>query len=252
MRSPQPHPTGCPALSPRSCLRAWRRAAGPWAPYVWPTPLTAPRPAGAPRDDAAETLAAAWVEELHAALSRDTGPAGGAWRARAALAIADLPALVALASAPCLLRHGIRPVAVLRRWPSPNGLLPAGPLVDVYARYAGQLRLRGRPRGAVFLVESERRLALPPARWEPPAPLRTHLDNRYTLDTQDLPVPARLHAGGITTVLAVTPPEPALPAPDLADYYRSLAAHGITVAMLPLEALAGVVTHPEAPEAPAP
>lgn len=233
----------------REALRAWRRAAGPWAPYVWPTLLTVPRPPDVRPDGSAESLASLWVEEFHTALSDD--PAGRAWREGAALAIADLPALVALASGPFLTHWGIRPVAVLRRWPSPQGLLPYAPVVDAYYRYGGQLRLRGRPRGAVFLVERERLLEVPTALWETPPLLRTHLDNRYTLDTQDLPTVERLHAGGVGTVLAIVSPESRSPAPDLADYYRGLAAQGLNVVTLRLEALAqGVAPNAASVEAP--
>ena len=220
----------------RKTLRAWQRAAGPWAPYVWPTLLTAPR-SFQPHDwQQDEARASALVEEFCVAVAGDHGPAGDAWRARKTFAIADLPATVALSCGPRLARRGVRPVAVLRRWPHPLGLLPVSHLVEAYHRYARQLVLRGQPRGAMWLVESERALPLPASPWEPAASLRARLDNRYTLDTQDLPSAAQLRAAGHQTVLVITNAANPVVAGDLAGFCRDIAAQGLSVVVLPLAA----------------
>src|SRR5688572_13653328 len=106
-RRPEHHPamTTLPLLPARQranankALRAWQRAAGPWSAFVWPTLLTVPRPNQSHPAPWAEPLAASWIAEFRSAVA-GSDAAAVAWRSGKALAFGDLPAIVALASAP--------------------------------------------------------------------------------------------------------------------------------------------------------
>lgn len=232
-----PPPMLLPVSEParRRALRRWQRAAGPFAPLVAMTPFLAD---AALLDASPLPDAPPWAYALVGAL-HDEAAFGRP------LAIVDGPAAETLAAAPLLARRGIAVVPVMRRWPVPNAILPPGPLLAALLTVAPHLRQVARWRAAALLVESERLTTLPPAPdiGLPLEPLRTALDNRYALDSLDLPAAAWLQSVGVERVLAVVlgaaseggadQPPPG-PAPDVADWLAQLARAGFPVGLLPV------------------